>query len=168
MLITGDRNSYLQEDPIRVMEAGADGADGTSDDYVNLVEERLGAVEACSYVFSGQQGNLDHALATRSLAGQVTGVAEPHINADEPDLLGYSSEFTNAAYFNQDPYASSDHDPLLVGLDLAADGGEGVLFALSNQRDEAKRLDRRTPRRWSARATPRWRGSSPTATASSC
>ena len=48
---------------------------------------------AYSYVFDGQAGYLDHALANPSLLAQVTGVADWHINADEPDVLDYDTSF---------------------------------------------------------------------------
>ena len=40
--------------------------------------------DAYSYVFDGQWGYLDYALASSSLTSQVDGVGEWHINADEP------------------------------------------------------------------------------------
>lgn len=108
-LIIGDLNSYAQEDPVDVIrDAG----------FIDLIDQFIGQDEAYSYVFSGQRGTLDQGLATASMAGQVTGVTEWHINSDEPDLLSYSSEFTDAAFYNDDPFATSDHDPLIIGFDL--------------------------------------------------
>jgi hypothetical protein len=49
----------------------------------------------------------------------VTGAAEWHINADEPDILDYNLDFgRSAAFYSPDMYRSSDHDPVLVGLEL--------------------------------------------------
>lgn len=110
-LILGDLNAYSQEDPVQAIEAAG---------YTNLLEEFIGAADAFSYVFDGQQGALDQALASDALAAQVTGVAEWHINSLEPDLLGYSSQFTDARFYNgDDPFAASDHDPLIIGLNLS-------------------------------------------------
>jgi hypothetical protein len=71
-------------------------------------------------VFGGQSGYLDHALANTSLAPQVTGVTEWHINADEPIALDYNTNFKSANHINTlfapDAYRSSDHDPVLVGV----------------------------------------------------
>ena len=79
-------------------------------------------VDAYSYVFNGQAGYLDHALATSNLASQVTGVVEWHINADEPRSLDYNEEFKSAAQisslYNADPYRASDHDPVVIELNL--------------------------------------------------
>lgn len=112
-LILGDLNSYAKEDPITaLLDAG----------YHNLIEEEHGE-DAYSYVFDGQWGYLDHALATGSLAAQVTGVADWHVNADEPSVLDYNVEFKSAgqvtSLYAPDEFRISDHDPVLVDLDLA-------------------------------------------------
>ena len=65
-------------------------------------------------------GYLDHALGSASLLPQVTGVTEWHINADEPAALDYNEEFNQPALYSPDPFRSSSHDPVLIGLDLAA------------------------------------------------
>jgi predicted extracellular nuclease len=112
VLVIGDMNAYAREAPIDVfIDAG----------YTNLIEESLGD-EAYSFVFQGQSGYLDHALATPTLAAQVTGATEWHVNADEPIALDYNTEFKSPNHVNTlyapDPYRSSDHDPLLVGIGL--------------------------------------------------
>lgn len=112
VLLIGDLNAYAKEDPVTAL---------TSRGFVDLESARgLGA--HYSYVFDGQWGSLDHALATSSLATQVTGVTTWHINADEPTVLGYESAFKSpaqrAALYAPDPFRSSDHDPVLVGITL--------------------------------------------------
>jgi predicted extracellular nuclease len=119
-LIVGDLNSYAMEDPIDAIKAGPDDTLGTADDYVNLVAEHLGPY-AYSYVFDGQAGYLDHALANENLAAQVSGVTEWHINADEPDVVDYDTSFkgpNQEATYEPNAFRSSDHDPIIVGLDL--------------------------------------------------
>jgi hypothetical protein len=121
VLVIGDLNSYAMEDPIDVFrEAG----------YTDTLAASLGT-DAYSYVFQGQTGYLDHALATPTLAAQVTGAAEWHINADEPPVLDYNDDFKSPNHVNTlyapDPYRSSDHDPLVVGLDLLDFEFEGFL-----------------------------------------
>ncbi len=119
-LIIGDLNAYNEEDPVQAIEAAG---------YVNLLETFVGAEDAFSFVFDGQRGALDQGLASRSLASQVTGVAEWHINSLEPDLMSYSSEFTDAGFYSgDDPFAASDHDPLLIGLDLGTPEEDGFIF----------------------------------------
>jgi predicted extracellular nuclease len=112
-LLIGDMNSYDHEDPIRAFEAAG---------YQDLVK-RFGGEHAYGYVFDGMVGYLDHALASSSLDGQVTGASEWHINADEPDVLDYDTSFKPAAIdaiYAPDRFRSSDHDPVLVGLDLVS------------------------------------------------
>jgi hypothetical protein len=111
-LVMGDLNSYAKEDPVVALKEA---------DYKDLVR-RFEGRGAYSYVFDGQWGYLDHALASPQLAQQVTGTTTWHINADEPVVLDYNTDFKTAAQrsylYAADPYRSSDHDPVLVGLDL--------------------------------------------------
>jgi len=119
-LIIGDLNSYDKEDPIDAIKAGPDDILGTSDDYTDMVFQFQGE-DAYSYVFDGQLGYLDHALASAGLAGQITGVTDWHINADEPDLIDYDMSFkapAQDALYASDAYRSSDHDPVIIGLDV--------------------------------------------------
>ena len=110
ILLVGDLNSYAKEDPIDVfLNAG----------YVDLAAT---LDEPYSYVFDGEWGYLDYAMASPTMASQVAGVAEWHINADEPIVLDYNTEFKNAgqiaSFYDDDPFRVSDHDPILVGLNL--------------------------------------------------
>ena len=120
ILIIGDLNAYAREDPIRALEVGG---------YTDLIRRFAGA-DAYSYVFDGQLGYLDYALASPSLLRQVTGAAGWYINADEPPLLDYNDDVldaSEAAYqresaalpiYEADAFRSSDHDPVIVGLQL--------------------------------------------------
>jgi predicted extracellular nuclease len=107
-LIIGDLNAYAMEDPITEIKVSG---------YTNLIEQFIG--DAYSFVFLGQAGYLDHALATESLAPYVTGVTIWHINADEPSALDYN-DYNQANLYNPDPYRSSDHDPIIVDLAMNA------------------------------------------------
>ena len=112
-LIIGDLNSYAKEDPVNVIRGAG---------YTDLVARQAGAGKGYSYVFSGQSGYLDHALANASLARQVRGAVEWHINADEPRVLDYNVEFKTPrqqdSLYNAEPYRASDHDPVVIGIDL--------------------------------------------------
>ena len=114
VLILGDLNAYAREDAVRVLEAAG---------FVDL-QWRYQGESATTYAFDGQWGTLDHALASASLAAQATGAAAWHVNADEPNLLDYNLEFKSDRQkehlYAPDAFRSSDHDPLVVGLDLAA------------------------------------------------
>jgi hypothetical protein len=120
-LILGDLNSYAQEDPIDAAKAGPDDTAGTADDYTNLIAKYQGPF-AYSYLFDGQVGYLDHALSSPGLTARVTGAAQWHINADEPDVFDYDTSFKPPAQdllYEANAYRSSDHDPVLVGLDTS-------------------------------------------------
>lgn len=116
-LIIGDLNAYAQEDPVDAIEAGANG-----ESFNDLIDDFApgGQESAYSFVFDGQRGSLDHALGTDTLTEQVTGVAEWHINADEPDLLNYDESFNDSRFYDDNLFGASDHDPLLIGLDLGS------------------------------------------------
>ncbi|BAB77800.1 ExeM/NucH family extracellular endonuclease [Anabaena sp. FACHB-709] len=107
-LILGDLNAYAQEDPIRALENAG---------YNNLLPNTT-----YSYVFDGQWGALDHALANASLASQVSTAVKWHINADEPNVLDYNTNFKSVgqqtSLYSPDAFRSSDHDPVIVGLNL--------------------------------------------------
>ncbi|MFL6140241.1 MAG: ExeM/NucH family extracellular endonuclease [Labedaea sp.] len=112
VLIVGDLNSYAGEDPIAALESAG---------YVNLVK-RFHGQEAYSYVFDGQWGYLDYVLASGSLAAQVTGAGDAHHNADEPAVLDYNTNFKTpgqvGSLYAPDRFRTSDHDPVLAGLNL--------------------------------------------------
>ncbi|WP_147114177.1 ExeM/NucH family extracellular endonuclease [Tateyamaria sp. syn59] len=108
-IIMGDLNAYAKEDPVQTL----------TDDpgLVDLIDQFIGQDEAYSFVFDGQRGALDHAIASGGMAGLITGASEWHINADEPDLLSYNSAFNNSNFYEPSQFASSDHDPLIIGID---------------------------------------------------
>ena len=110
-LIIGDLNSYAMENPITAIKNAG---------YVNLIEKSGGAT-AYSYVYDGQSGYLDHALASPTLAAQASGATDWHINADEPSVIDYNKEYKlteTQDLYEATPYRASDHDPVVIGLDL--------------------------------------------------
>lgn len=119
-LIIGDLNAYAMEDPVKTIEAAG---------YTNLIRQ-YDAPNTYSIAFDGQWGYLDHALASAALTPQVTGAAIWHINADESSLLDYNDAIRDAGeqsfeakpsaneLYAPDPLRASDHDPVLIGLDL--------------------------------------------------
>ena len=129
-LLAGDMNSYAKEDPILAFEKA---------NYKVLQnDEKIGQGKtAYSYVFgvasdedgNGGAGNLDHALADSNLYPLVKRAFAWHINADEPTALDYNEEFKTpeqiTAFYNADAFRSSDHDPIIVDLDLKGNGQGG-------------------------------------------
>ncbi len=101
-VLLGDFNAYAEEDPMRWLKAN-----GWTDAFA-----QAGAEAPYSFVYDGQSGRLDHALLDAGLAGRLRGAAEWHNNADEAALHDYRRG-------EPGPWRASDHDPLLLGLDLA-------------------------------------------------
>ncbi|MBT9455675.1 MAG: ExeM/NucH family extracellular endonuclease [Burkholderiaceae bacterium] len=115
VILLGDFNALAQEDPIHTL---------TQDGFVI---DQLGRFNpnAYSYVFDGMAGRLDHALATPSITPKIVGANNWHINADEPTIIDYNQEFKQPAcptcgpdYYTATAYRSSDHDPVILGLNL--------------------------------------------------
>lgn len=114
VLLVGDFNAYAQEDPVYQF---------TGSGYVDEVGRFDGF--GYSYVFDGAAGRLDHAISTATLSPKVSGARHWHINADESVAHDYNLEFKQPACaacapdpYAATPYRSSDHDPVLVGLNL--------------------------------------------------
>ncbi len=110
-LIIGDLNAYDKEDPIVTLQG---------EGYTDLIAQEVGEF-AYSFLFDGQFGYLDYALANAALLPQVTGATEWGINADEPDILDYDTSFKKSAQdalYEPNAFRSSDHDPVIVGLSL--------------------------------------------------
>ncbi len=112
VLLVGDFNAYEQEDPVVVLtDAGYTDLGPTTGKY--------------TYSFGGQVGSLDHVLASPAALDAVTGTDIWNINAYEPVANEYSRYAYNVTLlYDESPFRSSDHDPLLVGMDLTA-GGPG-------------------------------------------
>jgi len=125
-LIMGDLNAYDKEDPIDAIIAGG---------YSDLVYQYLGE-NAYSYVFDGQLGYLDHALANADLTEELTGVTIWHINADEASLIDYDMTFkqdAQDALYEADAYRSSDHDPVVIGMNICDEVAPTLEITLSHE-----------------------------------
>ena len=104
VLLLGDFNAYSQEDPIEVLRDAA---------YTDL-GERFDPGRY-SYVFDGASGSLDHALASATLLPKITDVTHWNINSVESFAYEYGGD---PALYAPNPYRSSDHDPLVLGINL--------------------------------------------------
>jgi predicted extracellular nuclease len=105
VLSVGDYNAYEQEDPIDALRASG---------LINLINHSY------SFVFNGTAGSLDHAFVNGEMETHVIGAEKWHINAAEPRALDYNTEFNPAYVYQANAFRSSDHDPLLVGLEFTA------------------------------------------------
>lgn len=126
VLIIGDLNAYAEEDPILALEANG---------FIDLIQ-RFNGNNGYSFTFDGLAGSLDHALANNTLTEQVSGVVEWHINTDEPPVLDYNEEFNPQGYFSEDPFRSSDHDPVIVGLNLFTASTDSDQDGIADENDE--------------------------------
>jgi predicted extracellular nuclease len=97
----GDYNANYEEDPMDILRAAGFiiGSPATS----------------VSYLFNGLSGSLDHAVLSPELVGHAA-VEKWHINAAEPEFLEY--DVAGAATDITSPFRSSDHDPVLIGLNF--------------------------------------------------
>jgi uncharacterized protein len=103
--ILGDLNANTFEDPL-------------------LTLRRLGYRDAIdpddrggyTFVFRGLTNRLDHAMLSPALYRRLAGAAVWHLNADESELFDYRLHARAVDLYQPDPWASSDHDPLLVVL----------------------------------------------------
>ncbi len=123
VVLLGDFNAYAQEEPVaRILDAG----------YANVLATGPDALSVYGYLFDGQLGTLDYAFVSETLQPQARGAGSWAINADEPDGLDYNLDFGRPAgiFDGTVPFRSSDHDPILLGLDVFATGdfdGDGRL-----------------------------------------
>jgi predicted extracellular nuclease len=109
VFLVGDFNAYTHEDPIEVLSAAG---------YTDLGSAYDPAEQ--TYSFNGLQGSLDHVLASPTAKAMVTGADVWQINAQEAVAYAYSRYNYNATllFDGSDPFAASDHDPVVVGLNL--------------------------------------------------
>lgn len=102
VLIMGDLNSYAMAKPIQVF---------TKAGFLDL-HRAFHADSSYSYVYGDLAAYIDHAICSKQLYRQVTGMAAFHINSDEPRSNSAGQGGDNTMF------RSSDHDPVLVGLRL--------------------------------------------------
>ena len=123
----------LQEDPLMVFrDAG----------YTNLV-----GTDDYTYQFKGQFGSLDHVLASNSIRSSVTSASPWHIS-DEPVALtngNYKYSPNPDNYYAADAFASSDHDPIVVGLVKPRTNSNSAAKSRTNSNSKTKSDSKPTP-----------------------
>lgn len=109
IFMVGDFNAYTHEDPAEALYAQG---------YTDLGSKFDPSEQ--TYSFDGLEGSLDHVFANPAALAMVTGADVWQINAQEAVAYAYSRYNYNATLlFNgTDPFAASDHDPVVVGLNL--------------------------------------------------
>ncbi|MDR2257477.1 MAG: ExeM/NucH family extracellular endonuclease [Arthrobacter sp.] len=131
--LIGDFNSYAAEDPITTIEDAG---------FINQ-----GAKSGKeTYAFGGATGSLDYVFASKDADAIVSGVDEWNINSVESVALEYSRYNYNALnLYAEGPYRSSDHDPVVVGLNTAdAPASDTKRLNLLNINDFHGRIDANT------------------------
>ena len=104
--LIGDFNAYTREDPLQVLYDS-----GYVDAAATLAPGQY------SYSFSGLSGSLDHVLLNPAALARATGADIWEINAEESIALEYSRyNYHGTLFYDETPYRSSDHDPVIVGL----------------------------------------------------
>jgi predicted extracellular nuclease len=128
VLSMGDYNAYFEEDPL--------------DSLRSKGFTILSAKESYSYLYQGQLGSLDNAFTSNSLLPFVSGIEKWNINSVEPAYLGYEDDIDDGAsdqtnfwsfLYADDAARSSDHDPVLVGLQLGAKSSTKKISPSSNE-----------------------------------
>jgi len=139
LLVIGDMNAYGQEDPIAVLtdyDASTSNRDLVTASWTSLngeVYEQTGSViekgyglinlnsfshgpATFSYSYSGELGNLDHALANEVVADKLVAIEDWNINSLESNLFEYSDKYTGDLAKSENAFSSSDHDPVIIAL----------------------------------------------------
>lgn len=132
VLLIGDFNAYLHEDPINVL---------TGAGYV----DQDAKTTKHSYSYGGMVGSLDHILASPAAEAMVTGVDIWNINSAESIAMGYSRYNNNVTnFYDTSAFAASDHDPVVVGLKMPGAAGSTQNVNLLNINDFHGRIDANT------------------------
>jgi len=118
VFLLGDFNSYTHEDPLEYLY---------SQGYTDIQTDQNGSDAKATYSYGGMEGSLDHALANAAALAMVTGADVWQIDAQEPVAYDYSRYNYNVTdLFSADnAFATSDHDPEIVGIDLRRGRGVG-------------------------------------------
>jgi predicted extracellular nuclease len=110
--IVGDFNSYQKEDPMEQLK---------SDGFYNLANKYLSA-KNWTTSYRGTVGSLDYVLVNQAARDLTTGLTQWHINSVAMDQFGYNLEPLAEQlpkpddFYQADPYASSDHDVVIAGI----------------------------------------------------
>ena len=126
-IILGDINAYAKEDPIKVFEAAG---------YRNALPS-FTAEPASSYAFYNpvdMSGALDHMMISAPLVKQAIKADDWNINSAEGAFRDYNRDTNSNGsatvrdFYAVDPYRTSDHDPVILDLDLGRTLPTGLKF----------------------------------------
>ncbi|MCU1407105.1 MAG: ExeM/NucH family extracellular endonuclease, partial [Glaciihabitans sp.] len=132
IFLVGDFNSYAKEDPIAVLESAG---------YLSQ-EAKTGEY---TYAFDGTVGSLDHVFASPSADAAVVGADVWNINSYESIAYEYSRNNYNLTnFYSPDAYRSSDHDPVVVGIETTIAPAEPKTLNILGINDFHGRIDGKT------------------------
>jgi len=100
MLVLADFNAYAEEAAMQTWHAAG---------FMDLIAREIPAERRYTYIYRGQSGYLDHALATPAMREYLASIELWPVNADEP---AYLSDEGKAIW------RISDHDPMVIDLRL--------------------------------------------------
>lgn len=132
-LVIGDLNAYRGESPVTALKTA-----GFRD-----LHQLFEGLDGYSYVFDGQLGYLDHALSNSSMTLQTACLTAWPINSDEVPVFDYNdtvrdpgestfeAEPTANPLYEANPARTSDHDPIVVDLNLCPARGTGQALCLA-------------------------------------
>ena len=130
VFLMGDFNAYTKEDPINVLTAAG---------YIDQGSK----TGKYTYSYGGAVGSLDHVFASSAANQAVNLVDIWEINAPESVALEYSRYNNNVTdFYRADMYRASDHNPVILGLNLTPD--TTVDLNLLNINDFHGRIDSNT------------------------
>lgn len=106
-LLMGDYNCYSAEAPLQaLLQAG----------YEDMLMRYTPT--GYSYVYKSEMGYLDRVFASPTMAAQVIAAQPVHWNTDYPYSWSFYTRYKQGKKGSQLPFRYSDHDPILVTLDL--------------------------------------------------
>lgn len=107
VVMVGDYNAYGAEQPVQILK----------DAGYTEVEQHFD-LGKYSYVFKTLSGSLDHVFVNADALSRTTGADIWNINSVESIALNYSRYNYHGTLFwdGSVPFAASDHDPVVVGL----------------------------------------------------
>ncbi len=143
LLVIGDMNAYGMEDPIAVLtdyDAATAKREIVTASWTTLngevyeregskIEKGFGLINlntqahgpaTFGYSYSGEQGNLDHALANTAVADKLVAIQDWNINSVESNLFEYPGQYSGDLEKSENAFSSSDHDPVIIALSYPA------------------------------------------------
>uniref|UniRef100_UPI003B3B60F1 ExeM/NucH family extracellular endonuclease n=1 Tax=Pseudactinotalea sp. TaxID=1926260 RepID=UPI003B3B60F1 len=131
VFLLGDFNSYGAENPVVALENAG---------YTNL---NAAFADEPTYVYGGKVGSLDYVFGNESATERITGSDVWRINAEESVLAEYSrwNYFASEHVELGSQFRASDHNPVVVGIDVTADVSPTVEIDLLSINDFHGRIE---------------------------